>query len=109
MKPGAFIVNVTSAAVVDQRALAAALTEGQLAGAALDVYESHPIAPDSPFLHLPNGDIQNVILTPHIGGATAETINRHSAMVVSDLKRHAAGVRPKHLANPAVWRTRRLA
>ena len=107
MKPTAYLVNVTSAAVVDQQALASALTEGRLAGAALDVYESHPIAPDSPFLHLPNGGIANVILTPHIGGATIETIDRHSAMVIADLRRYAAGIRPKHLANPAVWRTRR--
>jgi phosphoglycerate dehydrogenase-like enzyme len=102
MKPAAYFVNVTSAAVVDQQALASAMTEDRLAGAALDVYESHPIAPDSPFL-----GVANVILTPHIGGATIETIERHSAMVVADLRRYAAGVRPKHLANPAVWQSRR--
>jgi D-3-phosphoglycerate dehydrogenase len=102
MKPTAYLVNVTSPAVVDQQALASALTEGRLTGAALDVYESHPIGPDSPFL-----GIANVILTPHIGGATIETIDRHSAMVITDLRRYAAGIRPRHLANPTVWRTRR--
>ncbi len=102
MKRGAFLVNVTSPYVVDQRALAEALAAGRLAGAALDVHEAHPIPPDSPFLGLPN-----VLLTPHIGGATRETIERHSAMAAEDLERFAAGVRPVRLANPDVWSGRR--
>lgn len=104
MRSTAYVVNVTSPAVIDGVALASALREGRLAGAALDVHASHPIAPDSPFLGL-----TNVTLTPHIGGATAETIERHSAMVVEDLGRFAAGRKPKRLANPAVWANRREA
>lgn len=98
MPPGSFLVNVTSSTVVDQAALAAALREGRLGGAALDVHEAHPIPPDSPFLGMPN-----VILTPHIGGATVETIERHSRMVVDDLGRFVRHRRPKHLANGEVW------
>ena len=98
MKPGAYIVNVTNSSVADRAALAAALVEGRLAGAALDVHEAHPIPPDSPFLGL-----SNVLLTPHIGGATQETIERHSAMVAEDFERFARGEQPLRLVNPEVW------
>ncbi len=102
MRPGSYFVNVTSPGVVDPHALADALRVGLLAGAALDVHEAHPVPPDSPFLGLPN-----VLLTPHIGGATHETVERHSRMVVADLGRFLAGRRPNHLANPQVWAQRR--
>ena len=102
MRPGAYLVNVSAPSVVDLPALASALRQGRLGGVALDVHESHPLAADSPFLDLPNA-----ILTPHIGGATAETIERHSAMVLTDLSRFLAGLRPRHLANPSAWRRRR--
>ena len=98
MKPGAYFVNVTNSSVADRLALAAALAEGGLAGAALDVHEAHPIPPDSPFTGLPN-----VLLTPHVGGATRETIERHSAMVAEDFERFARGEQPLRLANPDVW------
>ena len=102
MKPGAYLVNVTNSSVADRAALATALAEGRLAGAALDVHEAHPIPPDSPFIGLPN-----VLLTPHIGGATQETIERHSAMVAEDFERFARGEQPLRLVNPDVWGRRR--
>ena len=101
MRPTAYLVNVASPAVVDPVALAAALWDGGLAGAAMDVHETHPILPTSPLLGL-----SNVVLTPHIGGATAESVGRHSAMVAGDMERFVAGARPKHLANPSVWKRR---
>jgi phosphoglycerate dehydrogenase-like enzyme len=97
-KPTAYLINVASPAVIDQAALAAALRQRLLAGAAMDVHDAHPIPPGSPFVGMPN-----VLLTPHIGGATVETIERHSQMVSSDLALFLDGKRPKHLANPAVW------
>ena len=102
LRPSACLVNVTSPAVVEQDALTSALRAGRLAGAALDVHEAHPIPPNSPFLGLPN-----VNLTPHIGGATIETVVRHSRMVVDDLGRFLRGRRPRRLANPDVWPRRR--
>ena len=107
MRPGAYLVNVSSPSVVDTAALAAAIERGALAGAALDVHEAHPIPPNAPMLDLARRMPDRVVLTPHIGGATAETIERHSAMVVEDLRRLLAGRRPKRLANPEVWPRRR--
>jgi D-3-phosphoglycerate dehydrogenase len=67
MKAGSFVVNVSRGGVVDEAALAEALTSGHLAGAALDVYESEPLVQDSPLREAPN-----LILTPHLGASTAE-------------------------------------
>lgn len=67
MKPGAFLVNVSRGGVVDESALAEALADGDLAGAALDVFESEPLDADSPLRSAPN-----LALTPHLGASTAE-------------------------------------
>ena len=86
---------------MDRDGLAAALQSRAIAGAALDVFETHPIAPDHPLLAL-----DNVILTPHLGGATEETIGRYSRMMAGDIVRFLDGVRPVNLVNPAVWEAR---
>ena len=98
MKPTAYLVNLSDARIVDRGGLADALEGGAIAGAALDVFETHPIAPDHPLLGL-----DNVILTPHVGGATEETIERHSKMMTDDILRFLDGGRPLNLVNPAVW------
>ena len=98
MRPTAFLVNCSDADVIDQPALVRALRTRQIAGAAFDVFETHPIAPDNPLLQL-----DNVILTPHLGGATVETIQRHSKMMTDDILRFARGDRPVNLVNPEVW------
>jgi len=67
MKPGTFVVNVSRGGVIDEDALAQALADGHLAGAALDVFESEPLSPESPLLKL-----ANVVLTPHLGASTVE-------------------------------------
>jgi D-3-phosphoglycerate dehydrogenase / 2-oxoglutarate reductase len=67
MKKRAFVLNASRGGVVDEGALAAALSEGQIAGAALDVYESEPLSPESPLLGAPN-----LVLTPHLGASTKE-------------------------------------
>jgi D-3-phosphoglycerate dehydrogenase len=103
---GALVVNVTAPGVVDTLALAAALRSGALGGAALDVHEAHPIPPDAPLLAAAREGL-NVVLTPHIGGATAETVARHSRMVADDLAALEAGRRPRFMANRAVWARRR--
>ena len=65
---------------------------------AFDVFETHPVSPQNPLLSL-----DNVILSPHIGGATEETIERHSQMMTDDILRFIKGERPRNLVNPEVW------
>ncbi len=101
MRPTAYIVNLSGAGIVDRDGLRTALEDRRIAGAALDVFETHPIAPDHPLVAL-----DNVVLTPHVGGATDETIERHSMMMASDILRFLDGVRPVNLVNPAVWGAR---
>ena len=101
MKPTGYIVNLSDARIVDRDGLVAALESRSIAGAALDVFETHPIAPDNPLLGL-----DNVILTPHLGGATEETIDRHSKMMADEILRFLDGERPLNLVNPKVWEGR---
>lgn len=68
MKNTAFLINASRGQTVDEQALIEALRQGQIRGAALDVYEKEPVAPDNPLLAMPN-----VVTLPHIGSATAKT------------------------------------
>jgi glyoxylate reductase len=65
MKPTAILVNTARGPIVDQDALAAALREGRLAGAGLDVTDPEPLPPDHPLYETPN-----LVVVPHIGSAT---------------------------------------
>jgi phosphoglycerate dehydrogenase-like enzyme len=67
MKPGAVVVNTSRGPLIDQAALIAALREGRIAGAGLDVYDQEPLPPDHPILSAPN-----TVLTPHLGYVTEE-------------------------------------
>ena len=99
MKRSAFLINCSDPSVMDQAALVHALGSGRIGGAAFDVFDTHPIAPDNPLLRL-----DNVVLTPHIGGATAETIRRHSEMMTDDILRFTRGQRPVNIVNAEVWK-----
>ena len=99
MKPTAYLINAASAFVIDNEAIIKALQDRRIAGAAFDVFETWPVRPDSPLLKM-----DNVVLTPHIGGATDETIVRHSQMMADDIDRFLKGRRPKNLLNPQAWR-----
>jgi D-3-phosphoglycerate dehydrogenase / 2-oxoglutarate reductase len=68
MKPTARIVNCARGGIIDEAALAEAIKEGKIAGAALDVYEHEPLEADSPLRDVG----QNIVLTPHLGASTAE-------------------------------------
>jgi phosphoglycerate dehydrogenase-like enzyme len=98
IKPTAYLVNLTGASVVEGEAIIHALKEGKIAGAAFDVFETMTVSPDDPLLGL-----GNVILTPHIGGATHETVERHSHMIAGDIERFLKGQRPENMLNPQAW------
>ena len=100
MGSNAYLINTSTPQAVDTTALLEALENGEIAGAALDVHESPPIPPDHPLLAH-----QNVILTPHVGGATDGTIARHSQMMTEALERFQQGLRPDHIVNPTAWQS----
>ena len=102
IKHGGILINVSAPELVDQHALETALRAQRLGGAGLDIFPTHPVEPSYPLLTL-----QNVVLTPHIGGATGETIVRHSQAIAEDLLRYRRGVKPINLVNPEVWEHRR--
>jgi D-3-phosphoglycerate dehydrogenase len=97
MKPSAYFINTARAALVDYDALFQALSQKKIAGAGLDVYPTEPLPGDSPFRKL-----TNVVLSPHLAGATREVVEHHSKMVVDDLLDLLDGKVPTRLANPVV-------
>ncbi|MBY4896634.1 hydroxyacid dehydrogenase [Cupriavidus sp. AU9028] len=82
MKPGAVLINSARGGVVDEPALAAALREGRLAGAALDVFEQEPLPAGSALAGVPN-----LLLTPHIGGVTREANERVSMLIAQQVRK----------------------
>jgi D-3-phosphoglycerate dehydrogenase / 2-oxoglutarate reductase len=95
MRPGAYFINTAREGLVDETALRQALERGQLGGAALDVLER--TAGRHPLLGLPN-----VFVTPHIGGATAETLARGARRAVAAVTDLLAGRVPANVVNPQV-------
>ena len=86
MKPTAFLVDVSRGGIVDHQALISAISEGKLAGAALDVFPEEPLAPGSPLWQMPQ-----VIITPHVAGFSADYNQRATSMFIENLKRYLAG------------------
>jgi len=86
MKPSAILVNTARGPIVDQAALRVALTEGWIAGAALDVTDPEPLPVDDPLLAAPN-----LLVVPHIGSATRTARERMAAMAVDNLLAGLAG------------------
>jgi D-3-phosphoglycerate dehydrogenase len=80
MKSGAWLINTSRGSLIDQQALVKALDESHLGGAALDVFESEPVSPDSPLLRF-----DNVIVGSHNGSNTAEAVERTTWLAVENL------------------------
>jgi D-3-phosphoglycerate dehydrogenase len=97
MREGSIYVNSARAGLHDLDALTAALASGHLGGAALDHFEGEDIPTDHPLVAM-----SNVVLTPHIGGATYDTETNHTTLMASGLAALLRGERPANLANPEV-------
>lgn len=98
MRDGTLFVNTARAQLHDTDALVGALQSGKLGGAGLDHFVGEHLPVDHPLTTLPN-----VILTPHIGGATWDTECRQASQVADDVARLVAGDRPANLVNPEVY------
>jgi D-3-phosphoglycerate dehydrogenase len=101
MQPHAFFINLSRGNLVDEIALAAALRENRIAGAALDVGRAPDQMPTMELAQLPN-----VIATPHIGGLTPQAIEHQSAETVRQVEKIVKGEIPTGAVNAAHW-TRR--
>jgi D-3-phosphoglycerate dehydrogenase len=98
MKSTAWLINVGRGAVVEEAALIEALSNRNIGGAMLDVYEHYRLEPGHPLLLL-----DNAVLTPHLAGMTQESRKRMGAAAAEETLRMLAGERPKNFVNPEVW------
>lgn len=97
MKPGAFLVNCARGAIVDLDALAAALADGRLAGAGLDVFEPERLPVDHPLIGLPN-----TVLTPHVAFYSEESIAELQRRATANVIAVLTGGSPENVVNPDV-------
>jgi phosphogluconate 2-dehydrogenase len=102
MRPHSIFINISRGKVVDEPALIAALQQGRIRAAGLDVFQREPLDQDSPLLRL-----ENVVATPHMGSATHETREAMARCAVDNLITALNGERPANLVNPQAWFKRR--
>ena len=94
MKPDGFLINVGRGPQVDEDALADALRNRRIAGAALDVFEHEPLPPDSPLW-----DLDNLLITPHTAGLTEKLWDRHYDLFSDNLRRYLSGQPLRHVVD----------
>jgi phosphoglycerate dehydrogenase-like enzyme len=94
MKPSAILINMSRGAVVDEAALVDALQDGKIAGAGLDVFDPEPPAKDNPMFRL-----QNVIVTPHIGGGSSGTQERIISFCWQNIEDALEGRKPRNVVS----------
>ncbi len=82
MKKTAFFINTSRGAIVDEEALIEALVNNDIAGAALDVFDKEPLNADHPFIT----KCENLVITPHIAGATYDAIENHTKQLITDIE-----------------------
>jgi len=98
LRPTCRVVNTSRGGVIDEAALAQALRDGRIAGAALDVFEQEPLPVGHPFLHTPN-----TLLTPHISSSTAESMDRMARDAAQGVLDVLQGRLPAGVVNPEVF------
>jgi len=94
MKPIAFLINVARGGIVNEKALAKALRNGWIAGAAIDVFSQEPPEPDNPLLK-----IENIILSPHMAALTRECVIKMATGAAEGVLDILRGDKPKHVVN----------
>ncbi len=99
MKPSAYLINASRGTVVDEEALAVALRNGTIAGAALDVFGEEPLPANHPLYAVPN-----LLLTPHTAALTQEAMERMAVSMATDVLAVLRGEKPRYVANPEVLR-----
>lgn len=104
MKPTAYFINTSRAGLVDHDALAKALEEGKIMGAALDVFTTEPIEKESPFLKL-----DNVTLTTHIAGTTSDALTNSPFLLAGDIAGFLSGGEARFIVNRDVLRNKGFA
>ena len=95
MKKSAYLVNVARAAIVDREALYTVLSNSKIAGAAFDVFWEEPPDPNDKLLKL-----NNFVLTPHIAGWTADSVDAIARIIATNIERFAQGEVPLTMVNP---------
>ena len=95
---GAVLVNSARGGLLDYAPLPAMLASGRLGALALDVYDIEPPPPEWPLFSSPN-----VVMTPHLAGATRQTAQRAASITAADIALYLRGERPRAVANPDVW------
>src|SRR5258705_6441428 len=103
MKPTAYLINTARGALVDEAALALALEEKWIAGAALDAFTVEPLPPNHPLRKAPN-----VLLTPHLASFTRETGERVSNAAAEAILELVNKRRPRWVVNPEVFKSSKL-
>ena len=86
MKPEAYLINVARGSLIDEAALADALRNHRIGGAALDVFDKEPLPAESPFW-----DLDNLLITPHTAATSDKMWERHYALIKENLHRYLAG------------------
>jgi phosphoglycerate dehydrogenase-like enzyme len=101
MKDGALLINTGRGGLVDEGALAEALRSGKLGGAGLDVLDAENTDMDAPLQHnrLPIADLPNLIVTPHVGGQTEESLIRVGTAAAGEVATVLNGGHPKFAVN----------
>lgn len=98
MKPSAWLINIGRGIIVDLADLTAALEAREIAGAALDVFETEPLPADHPLWGMPN-----VLITPHIAAASPRIAERHTETLLENIRRFVAGQPPMTLVDKHRW------
>ncbi len=98
MKRTAYLINIGRGVIVDLADLTAALEAGDIAGAGLDVFEVEPLP-----AHHPLWEMENVIITPHVAGASPRIAERHLGVLLDNVRRFVAGEPLANVASKTAW------